>query len=362
MSLSLHEVHQSLGASFTTINGLEAVAHYIDPAAEYRWIQNNAGVIDLGFRGRFCLTGSDRVRLLHGQVTNDVQGLPPFRGCYAAFVNNKGRMQSDAFIHALAEEILIDVEPGLTEPLLRRLDHYIVADDVLCVDVAPHYGLLSVQGPRAMAVIARLALTPDLPARSLDIVRVVDPLLGELYLVRNARTGTDGCDLFVPLDAQAMVLDKLIAAARDEGGGIVGWDAFEWARIEAGIPRFGADMDETTLAPEAAIEARAISYSKGCYIGQEVIARVRTYGQVAKALRGLRMMDPTAPLPTRGDKLFRAGREVGHVTSAIRSPRVGGVIALGYVRRECNTPGTELQIRCGDREFPMGIVPLPFAV
>lgn len=356
-TLSLHEVHASLGASFTELDGFEAVRHYGRPDAEHAALRNAAGVLDLGFRGRFCLTGADRTRLLHGQVTNDVEGLARFRGCYAAFVTNKGRMQADAFIYALADELLVDVEPGRTRPLLERLEHYIVADDVQVVDVAPFYGLLSVQGPRAAAVVARLGL-PQPPAL-LEVAHAPDPAIGDLYVARNPRTGSDGFDLFVPLDAQAMVLDKLVSAARDEGGATAGFDAFDLARIEAGLPRFGADMDEANLPPEAGIEARAISYAKGCYIGQEVIARIRTYGQVAKALRGLRLPADLPQLPTKGAKLTRDGREVGYVTSAARSPAAGN-IALGYVRRECNTPGTRLTLASPAGDIPVDIVPLPF--
>jgi folate-binding protein YgfZ len=132
------------------------------------------------------------------------------------------------------------------------------------------------------------------------------------------------------------------------------------ARIEAGIPRFGVDMDETNLAPEAGIEERAISYTKGCYIGQEVIARIRTYGQVAKSLRGLRLADDLNALPVRGDKLFKDGTEVGYVTSAVASPTFKANIALGYVRRECNQPGQTLDLHCGVGRSKVELVMLPF--
>jgi folate-binding protein YgfZ len=131
-------------------------------------------------------------------------------------------------------------------------------------------------------------------------------------------------------------------------------------RIEAGLPRFGVDMDESNLAPEAGIEARAISYTKGCYIGQEVINKLRTFAHVTRTLRGLRLADDLKTLPARGDKLFREGKEVGYVTSALASPAFRGNIALGYVRRECNEPGTELVLRSGGGESTAVVVSLPF--
>lgn len=359
-ALALHEAHEALGASFMEVAGAEVVRHYGDATAEHRALTTSAAVLDLGFRGRFCLTGSDRVRLLHGQVTQDVQGLGRLRGCYAAFVTNKGKMQADAFVYALPDELLVDVEPGRAGLLLGRLEHYIVADDVQCIDVSPHYGLLSVQGPRAGAVLSRLGLGVELPSLPLAMAHDADPVIGDIYVANLPRAGAGGFDVFVPAGSQAMLLDKMVAAARDEGGRLAGWEALELARIEAGIPRFGADMDESNLPPEAGIEGRAVSYTKGCYIGQEVIARVRTYGQVAKALRGLRV-EAGGPTPAAGDRLLKDGKDVGYLTSVARSDRAGGVIALGYVRRECNAPGTVLQARSASGDVGAVVVPLPFA-
>jgi folate-binding protein YgfZ len=174
------------------------------------------------------------------------------------------------------------------------------------------------------------------------------------------RIGSHGFDLFVPTNSLAVLADKLIAGAKEMGGRLCGWRALETARIEAGIPRFGAEMDETNLAPEAGIESRAISYTKGCYIGQEIIARIRTYGQVAKALRGLRLTGDSAALPAKGDKLFFGDKEVGYVCSAIHSPTLNANIGLGYVRREHNQIGTELKVGGKTGEIRAAIVETPF--
>ena len=153
--------------------------------------------------------------------------------------------------------------------------------------------------------------------------------------------------------------DKLIAAAKNVGGGAVGWTAWETARIEAGIPRFGTDMDETNIPLECGIESRAIVYNKGCYIGQEVINRIHSIGHVNRELRGLRLADDLSALPQRGDRLFHAGKEVGLVTSAVKSPSAGN-IALGYVRREINQIGNELILRTASGESAARIVAVPF--
>jgi glycine cleavage system aminomethyltransferase T len=147
--LALHEFHSALGARFAEVNGCEVVEDYGDWLAEHAALRQSAGVLDLSFRSRLVLTGADRVRLLNGQVTNNVKELPVSEGCYAALVTNKGRMQSDLNIYILPEEILLDFEPGLCAAVAQRFEKFIIADDVQVIDAAPHYGLLSVQGPQA---------------------------------------------------------------------------------------------------------------------------------------------------------------------------------------------------------------------
>ena len=357
----LQEFHQSLGARFLAVNGNQAVADYGDTALEYNALSRSAGVLDLSFRGRLCLVGADRARFLHGQVTNDVKKLAPGQGCYAALTTLKGKMEADLNIACLAEELLLDFEPGLTAAITARLERYIVADVVQLVDAAPHYGLLSVQGPAAEAVVRALGVFTEIPAARHGSVKVSDPMLGDLYLVNLPRLNSTGYDLFVPNAALEAVADKLIAAAKPAGGRATGWTACETARIEAGLPRYGADMDETNLPLECGIESRAIVYNKGCYLGQEVINRVHSFGHVSRELRGLWLPADLKPLPLRGDKLFRDGKAVGAITSATWSPIFQTHLALGYVRREANQPGTELLLRTAAAEVPAKVTPLPFA-
>src|SRR5216117_865205 len=155
-SLVLHELHDGLNASFTEVNGLEAVEHYGDPLAENAALRGAAGLLDLSFRSRLCLTGADRQKFLNGQVTNNVKDLKVGEGCYAALVNAKGRIQSDLNIYVLENEILLDFEPGYGAAVAQRLEKFIIADDVQAVDVAPHYGLLSVQGPKSVEALTTL--------------------------------------------------------------------------------------------------------------------------------------------------------------------------------------------------------------
>ena len=311
-------------------------------AADYEALTEGAAFIDFSSRGRLCLTGADRQTFINGQVTNNVKDLRTGQGCYAALANAKGKMTADLNIFILADEILLDFEPGLTAKVSERLEKFIIADDVQIVDASSSFGLVSILGPKAIATCESLGWRA--PKNSFEI-----ELQDSVYIANVPRLGASAIDIYFPLE-NPDVFAKLKSAGIDA----CSTEAFETARIEQGIPRFGADMDENTLAPEALGED-AISYSKGCYIGQEVIARIRTYGQVAKALRGLRF-DPGAAVPKSGDKIYRDGKEVGWITSAVFSPKLERPIALGYVRKECNQIGARLIVN----DSPAEIVNLPF--
>jgi len=357
-SLLLHDFHQNLGGRFLLLHGMEAVEDYGDVRAEHAALRGTAGALDLSFRGRLCVSGSDRRAFLNGQVTNNVKDLRTGQGCYAALVNAKGKMESDLNIYCLENELLLDFEPGLSAAVRERLEKYIIAEDAQVDDAAPLYGLLSAQGPRAAAVLESLGL--PVPHNFMGAIRLEDAALGEIYVASQPRIGTSGFDLFVPTSSLPRAAEQLRTAARAAGGRFCGWAALEVARIEAGLPRFGADMDHTNLPPEACLESRAVSYSKGCYIGQEVISRLRTYGQVAKSLRGLRLPDDLPELPANGAKIFQGEKEVGVITSAAASPMLRANIALGYVRREAGAPDTELFVAVGAAKVLARVVPLPF--
>ncbi len=355
-SLILHDWHLEQGANFYPVNGQETVLHYGEPAAEYAALTESAGIFDLSFRGRLCLTGADNVRFLHGQVTNNVKALKMGQGCYAAVVNAKGKLEGDLNVYRMPAPLWLDFEPGLSEVIIKRFDKFIIADDVQVVEVSRHYGLLSVQGICAEQLITRLGLVAEIPSAAMSFTTLEVPGLGECHLMNMARTGSSGFDWFVPASSLKPAMEKLLTAAKAVNGRLCGWQAMEFARIEAGIPRFGADMDASNLAPEAGIEARAISYDKGCYIGQEVIARIQTYGQVAKALRRLRL-DPNLPhLPEKGEPLYMGDQPVGYITSAAALPAGKGNMALGYVRREANAIGNRLRLKSKEGESTVEIV------
>lgn len=336
------------------------VLDYGDPVAEHAALRAAVGIPDLSNRGRLCVLGRDRVRFLHGQITNDLNRLRVGEGCYAALVTAKGKMFSDLNVFVLPEELLLDFEPGLTDTVTARLHKYIVADDVQVVDVAPHYGLLSLHGPKAEALLRDIGWFDALPAAPWSWTQAGASAPGDIYLARHPRIGLPGFDVFAPVGSLALVAETLCSGASAVGGRACGWTAFEIARVEAGIPRFGADMNETHLPPECGIEDRAVSYRKGCYIGQEVLNRIHSIGHVNRRLCGLRLEGKLATPPVAGDPLFKDGRRAGCLTSVVFSPVLQTHVALGYVRREHAAPGTELTVKSACGDTAARVVELPF--
>ena len=328
-----HEFHDGLNATFGELNGQEVVNTYGSVADEYRFLRSSAGVIDLSFRGRVCVLGDDRATYLHGQLTQNINAIATGQGAYSALCNHKGRCESDLNVFNLENEILLDFEPGLTDRVSDRLNKNIVADDVELCDVAPHFGLISVQGPKSAEVVSKLGLELETPTESRAIVWTEDPTLGQIYLARFDRLNTVGFDLYISQESVPAITDKLIAAAKELDGGPVGWGAFETARISAGIPRFGQDMTEANLVPEAGIADAAVSYKKGCYIGQEILNRLHTFAEVSKQLRLLKIIQPDKR-PEDGAQIECDGKTVGKITSVASSG------ALGYVHKSAFEAGT----------------------
>ena len=268
--------------------------------------------------GRLMVTGADRSAYLQGLLTNDVAALTPGTGCYAAMLTPQGRMLSDMYVDELGDAMLLRLPVAVTTQVREHLDRFVFAEDVQIADVSSAKAQIGIYGPRATEVAAHVSealrlAADDLPGRAL----VIDAN-----------------------DTDTVVTDLAGAGAVEAT-----MDVFEVARIEAGIPRFAVDMDTDTIPLEAGIEDRAISRTKGCYVGQEVIVRVldRGHGRVARRLVQF-VLDAGAPVPVHGAAVHAADREVGHVTSAVFSPRLDRVIALGYVRREFAAGGTEIMV------------------
>lgn len=308
----------------------------------YAAARGGAGVIDRA-RGRIVVSGRDRRSYLQGLLTNDIVALGPGQGCYAAYLTPQGRMIADLFVYELGDVLLLTVTADITDGILAKFDQFVFSEDVAFGDVTATFGQVAIVGPDAAALLAR---TLDVPAG----VVVADlpehgnaraAFLGQpVVIARVTDTGEPGFDLFV----DRTVLGALVQALFDAGASPVDAAAADALRIEAGVPLFHRDMDEETIPLEAGIEGRAISFSKGCYVGQEVIIRVlhRGHGRVARKLVGLLLEGAAAPA---AGTVVRAGdREVGHVTSAVVSPALRQPIALAYVLRDFVEPGTDVVV------------------
>lgn len=339
-------LHRSLGAQLSEHPAAAAVDGYGAVEPEYRALTETCGVCDRSGRDLLRITGSERAAFLHGFVTNDIKGLAVGRGRYTALLTAKGKMIGDARVFCRADELLIDTEPGRGAPIAEFLNHHLISEDAEVADASGSLAVLTFLGPRAVEAASR-AVGRDLgPLEELEIRELRDDR-SDRFAVGAPLAGAPGVDLFVPLARASETFAQALEASRSLGILPVGARALEVLRIEAGVPRFGPDMGEETIPLEANLAERAISYNKGCYVGQEVIARATFRGGVRRRLAGLAF--DGEPLPAAGTELFAAGpdaRPAAQTLSAASSPRFGA-IALAYVRREHLAEGTELTAKDG---------------
>ena len=306
--------------------------------AQYRQLREECGLLDRSGRGKLRVTGPDAAEYLQGQLTNDVEALEPGEGQYAALLDRKGHMQADMrVLRPAAEELWLDTEPEGLEATRKHLQMYKIGREVEVIDVTQERAILSLIGPRS----AEIAGAPPLPEYACEETSMsgVDCL---------AVGTSDGVDLIAASEDS----DRLRAALLEAGAVEVGPEAVEILRIEAGTPRFGAEMGAETMPAEAGIVESTVSFTKGCYIGQETVARLHYKGRPNRLLRGLRL---SAPAPA-GATLRLGEKEVGAIGSAAVSPALGP-IALAIVRREAE-PGAELAV--GEDGVTARVVDLPF--
>ncbi len=308
--------------------------------AEYRAITESCGMLDRSERGKLALTGADAKRFLQGQVSNDVEALVPGTGCYAAFLTPKGKMLGDLRILDTGDELLLDTERVALQELFNMIRRFSIGYDAQLHKRTLERGLLSLLGPASAAV----AGVEGLDAAEHEHVEIdVDGVAA-----RAIRS-----DLGIDLLSDAGDTDFLIDALRGRGAEPVSDTTAECVRVERGRPRYGVDLDDTVIPQEADLNPRAVSFTKGCYVGQETVARLYYRGKPNRNLRGLRL---SAPASAEAEITF-ADRTVGRLTSVADSPALGW-IGLALVRREA-PPGSEVTV--GTDEVPGVVMTLPFA-
>jgi folate-binding protein YgfZ len=335
------------GARLVERDGCVVAADFGDARAEYEAVRGGAGagLFDLSSRGRVEVSGGEAVQFLNGMLTNDVAKLEDGAWMTAAFPNPQGRLLAVARVARLGEAFHIDTEPATYQTVLRALERFTLAGDFRVRDLTAETACLSVQGAGARSFVAAAAGEwAAAPARQ----RAAASDFGgsPLMVVRATHTAEDGFDFFVPAATAGALWDALASA----GARPAGFDALEVLRIEAGVPRYGVDADESNVVTEVVDEAEAVSYTKGCYVGQEIIARIHWRGHVAKRLAGLVFDRDAGPPDEARVRECGGAREVGRITSSVYSPRLRRQVALAVVKYDFLAPGTEVKIFSGGEE------------
>jgi folate-binding protein YgfZ len=314
--------------------GAHAIASFGDTAAEFKTLQTGAGILSLTWRKRLMITGEDRVRWLNGMVTNNVRDLAPGHGVYAFFLNPQGRIQADMYCFNRGDDLLIETDASQIESLRAAFDKYIIMDDVDIAD--ENITKLLVAGPKSAQIVGDVFGTPIEDLQPLEF-RAVTHAEAPATVVRLDDPFTPQFELWIA-NEHAAELWKALAAA---GATPVGYEALEMLRIWSGRPRFGQDIRERDL-PQETGQDRALNFTKGCYVGQEIVERIRSRGAVHRIFAGFAF--ESGP-PVVGSKISVEGKEVGEITSTATLPGDEGppLVGLGYIRREFSKPETAIQ-------------------
>ena len=334
--LVLH--HEKMGAQ---LDPAKSPLSFSDPVEEYWAIKKAAGLADISNNGRLIITGKDRVTFLNGLLTNDITKIAEDGGQHSALLNPKARVIADLYLYRQPESILVDTGNSPASEIKENLERFIITEDVQLQNASTDLVQLTIQGPRSSQVIKD---TLGLVVEDLKLLHYKS--LGPSSIISRDRTGKGGYDIVLPNEEAEAVWQGFLLKAGDSGLRPVGSRAMEMLRIEAGYPKYGVDIDQDIIVLEAGFKD-AISFTKGCYLGQEVVARATHIGRVNKQLVGLEITASAAPLPQ--SKLISNGVEVGFITSAVFSPESGKVVGLGYLNRDNAKEGAVLTI-----DFPNG--------
>jgi folate-binding protein YgfZ len=319
-----------------------------DPRAEYRAARVSAALFDLPDRAQIEMTGRDRAKFLHNFCTSDIRGLTPGRACETFLTSVQGKVLAYVSVYATADSLWLASVPGCADRIIAHLSRYQISEEVTFTDRSPELGMLMIAGPRSASVTNAVFPSATLPPGS-PAVAVAGLDHGALQIRRHDLLRLPGFFVVAPHSAIEGCREKLIEA----GAVPAGQSTFEALRIEAGFPLYGVDLTEANLAQEASRTAVAISFTKGCYLGQEPIARIDALGHVNQQLRGLELAG--GPVPPPGSEVLTPGlepRKIGEVTSAAMSHGTDRPVALAYVRRGFDAPGTALEVRVNTATVP----------
>lgn len=316
--------------------GAETALAFSDPALEFAALRKECGISDLSWRRFFLVSGRDRVRWLNGMISNNVRDLAPGHGVYAFVLNPQGHIVGDLYAYNRGDDFVLQIEAAQADKLYPHLKRFIIMDQVEFTP-AEQFAALALQGPRAEEVLRAAGVeAPALQPLQLTELKLAH---SPVTLVRGDHPLSPNYELWSAPDQARGLWEALLKS----GATPVGADALELARISAGVPRYGQDIRERDL-PQETGQTRALSFTKGCYIGQEIVERIRARGKLHRAFSGFRIVE--GPLPASGSKVQAGGKDVGEITSAALLPAENGSLpfALGYVRSEAGGPGATVEV------------------
>jgi folate-binding protein YgfZ len=337
------------GARLGSYRGAETLASFGDAATEFRALLQGCGVFDMNWQAKLVFSGKDRVRWMNGMVTNNIRDLAPGQGVYAFILTPQGHNQGDLVVYNRSDDLLATTDREQTPKITTLLQRYIIMDKVEIEDISDKLSSIGLAGPKAPEIFASVGL--DITQLQPGEVIETTCLGAKISVARDTHPQMDGYEIWVAPENTETVWDALAGA----GAKPVGSEALEMHRIIRGVPRYGHDLRERDL-PQETGQQHAVSFTKGCYIGQEIVERIRARGNVHRTFIGFEVQgDPPQP----GTKIHTNDKDVGEITSAVDVPFPDGekTLALGYLRREVATPGSILQI--GDQNAT--VRPLPFA-
>src|SRR5271155_6099951 len=342
METPLLEDHKIAGATLASFHGCSLPEQFTTVADEYRAAREAVAIFDTNWHTIVELTGPDRVRYLNAIVSNDVKSLGEGRGTLALLLTPQGHVLAELEIYALQDKLLVLSHASVRERTVATLDKFIIMDDVTLSDVTEQFGSLALEGPRAGTVIAE-ACGLALEGFSEHSVAEVQIDGVACHLIRHSHFGLPGAEIIAPREHLGLLWKNLRVSVLVQHGAAIGMRAVNSLRLEAGIPWFPDDFNDTVIPHEAALEATHLSFTKGCYTGQEIVERVRSRGQVNRRRVSLKFSSADPPPPsTRLRSTGAEAAEVGIVTSSAFSPKAASAIGMAYVRREHNAHGTVL--------------------
>jgi folate-binding protein YgfZ len=326
--------------SVAEYRGATSASRFADPQQEFAALNNGCGIYDLGFRARISLTGGDRTRWLNGMVTNNIRDLATGHGVYAFLLNPQGRILGDLYAYNQGASIIVETDRNQVEKIVATFDHYIIMDDVEVADISERQTALGLAGPRARAILNLAGI--EVP--NLQPLQMITPSCNcncgcvECTVIRGEDGPQESYEVWLAPNDVYKTWRALIAA----GATPVGSEALEMQRIVSGIPLYGVDIRERDL-PQETEQTRALNFNKGCYVGQEIVERIRSRGNVHRKFTGFLVEGAAVIAP--GAKIVADEKEVGEITSAATVPASGNqTMALGYIRREVGLLGREVTI------------------